>query len=313
MSKRGVVFDVQRFSIHDGPGIRTTVFLKGCSLACFWCHNPESRRPRPEIMYRADRCIACGECVAACPNRAHDLIEGRHIFDRSRCATAGECVKVCCSAALEMAGRWMTAEEVVEEVMRDRLFYRRSGGGVTLSGGEPALRSAFSREILSRCRKEGIHTAIETCGNCHWNELEQILDVTDLVMMDLKLIDPEKHRRATGSRNERIIENARRLAQTSLTIIFRTPVVPTVNDDPAAFGQIVDFVSELIQLRAESKNGFATAPITLELLRFHKLASDKYRSLDMDYEAAHLDPPSGERMTALATQATERGLQVTVR
>ena len=312
MSDKGVVFDIQRFSIHDGPGIRTTVFLKGCSLACFWCHNPEGRRPRPELMYRADRCLACGECVKVCPNHAHALTDGVHVFDRQSCKRFGECVKVCCSGALEMAGVWMTVDEVVEEVMVDRPFYDRSGGGVTISGGEPGLRSAFCREILSRCKSEGIHTAIETCGNCHWDDLEDIIEVTDLVMMDIKLVTPEKHRAATGSTNDRILGNAARLAGTSVRILFRTPIVPTVNDDPEEFERIVSFIEGLVRIRSLSSNGVAQ-PISLELLPFHKMATDKYRSLGLEYGAIGLDPPSGEKMTALARIAEDRGLEVAVR
>ncbi len=264
-------------------------------------------------MYRADRCIACGECVEVCPNHAHRLVDGLHLFDRSICSTAGECVKVCCSGALEMAGRWMTVDEVMAEVLLDKPFFDRSGGGVTLSGGEPGLRSTFSRDILARCRTEGVHTAIETCGNCRWRDLEEILEFTDLVMMDLKLMSPDKHRAATGSSNERILENAVHLAKTAVPIVFRTPIVPTVNDDPEEFGQIAAFVGELVHLRAEAGNGVAAAPITLELLPFHKLAGDKYRSLGMEYRAANFDTPTQETMNTLARLAEDSGLQVRTR
>lgn len=313
MSERGLVFDIQRFSIHDGPGIRTTVFLKGCSLSCFWCHNPEGRRPRQEIMYQADRCIACGECVQVCPNQAHALVDGIHVFDRASCKTAGECATVCCSGALQLAGRWMTVDEVVAEVLVDKPFFDRSKGGITLSGGEPGLRSAFCREVLARCRQEGLHTAIETCGNCHWHDLEEILEFTDLVMMDLKLITPEKHRAATGSRNERILDNAGHLARSPVPILFRTPIVPTVNDDPEEFGRIVTFIRELMQVRSRSRNGVAENAIALEILPFHKLAADKYRNLGMDYQAEKLDPPSRQKMAELAEIAEQEGLDVRMR
>jgi pyruvate formate lyase activating enzyme len=207
----------------------------------------------------------------------------------------------------------MTVDEVVTEVLRDRPFYVRSNGGVTLSGGEPGLRSAFSREILARCRAEGIHTAIETCGNCHWHDLVEILSVTDLVMMDIKLIMPEAHRKATGSSNERILKNARLLAATNVPILFRTPIVPSVNDDPIEFRRIASFVADLVSVRAGSTNGDQPAPIALELLPFHNMATDKYRSLDMDYRAAGLKPPSKETMEMLAGIAAAEGLNVTVR
>ena len=239
---RDLVFHIQRFSIHDGPGIRTTVFLKGCAMECFWCHNPEGRHPYQELQYFATRCIACGECVRVCPSHAHELANGVHTFLRERCTTNGACVDVCCSGALEMNGRIMSADEVMFEVLQDKPFYDNSGGGVTLSGGEPGLNVKFSREILQRCKDEGVATAIETCGYCSREALNTLLPVTDLFMMDLKLITPERHDAATGNTNERILENARMLAATGKPIIFRTPVVPTVNDETDEFSRIVIFI-----------------------------------------------------------------------
>jgi pyruvate formate lyase activating enzyme len=314
MPDAAVVFNIQRFSIHDGPGIRTTVFLKGCSMACFWCHNPEGRKPRPEIMYHADRCISCGECVEVCPNDAHSLHDGVHAYDRDECLTTGECVKVCCSEALELVGRVMTVDEVLEEALRDRPFYETSGGGVTISGGEPTLKSVFSKNLMSRLQSEGIHTAIETCGNCHWEDLESILPVTDLVMLDLKSLDREIHKEVTEVSNERIVENARRLAETPIPLTLRTPIVPAVNESVEDFESILEFVLELRQIRAGVKKGRSAGPaIQYELLTFHKLAADKYRSLGMQYAAENLDPPSREKMNALAALARERGVALTVR
>jgi pyruvate formate lyase activating enzyme len=296
MAETGVVFNIQRFSIHDGPGIRSTVFLKGCSMACFWCHNPEGRRPRPELMYYADRCIACGECVEVCPNRAHRLQNGHHILDRDECLTAGECVKVCCSEALEMVGKTMTVDEVVAEVLQDRPFYESSGGGVTLSGGEPTLKSEFCRAIMSNLQAEGVHTAIETCGNCHWEDLESILPVTDLVMLDIKSLDREIHKEVTEVSNERIVDNARRLAGMAVPLTLRTPIV------------------ELMEARSHVRDGRARAqPIQDEIVTFHKMAADKYRALGFQYAAENLDPPSRDKMNALAALAHERGVALTVR
>lgn len=312
MSESGIVFNIQRFSIHDGPGIRTTVFLKGCSMSCFWCHNPEGRKPRPEIMYHADRCISCGECVEVCPNSAHALDEGIHVFDRSSCRTAGACVNVCCSEALEMIGREMTVDEVVVEVLRDKPFYETSGGGVTLSGGEPTLRGDFSHELLARLKASGVHTAIETCGNCHWRDLESLLPVTDLVMLDLKSLDPDVHKDVTGVGNDRILDNAQRLAQTPVPLLLRTPIVPGVNDDTQSLDLVTSFVLSLMERRASCVNG-TDAPIRYELLTFHRLASDKYRSLGMDYAASKLEAPRREKMLELSSFVEARGLDVTVR
>lgn len=307
MASSGVVFNIQRFSIHDGPGIRTTVFLKECAMGCFWCHNPEGRNPDPEIQYFPSRCIACGECVKVCPNGAHELREGVHVFLRDRCATAAECVKVCCSNALELNGRRMSVEEVVEEVLRDRPFYDTSHGGVTLSGGEPALNSEFARDILASCKEKGLHTAIETCGYYPWSSLERLLPVTDLVMMDVKLISPDRHRAVTRNSNEVILANARRLALTDKQLTFRTPVVPTVNDSEEEFGKIASFIRSLLDLR-EGKGG-----IRYELLPFHRMAADKYASLGLGYEAAELVPPSKSKMRELSNIARSYGVDALIR
>ncbi len=307
----GLIFNIQRFSIHDGPGIRTTVFFKGCSLRCFWCHNPEGRHPRPEIQYFPERCIACGECFSRCPNHAHRLEGNCHLFIRENCQACGACVETCYANALELTGRYMTLEQVMAEIMRDRLFYETSNGGVTLSGGEPMLQSDFAQTLLQHCHAEGLHTAIETCGNYPWDPLEKLLPAIDFIMMDLKLIDPIKHKAACGDSNERILANARRLALTDKPIIFRIPVVPTVNDSLEEIGAIVKFVQHLMELRIQQNNGKEqAADIRLEFLPFHRLAADKYRSLGMEYRAKNLEPPSKERMRELAAIAEIHGVEV---
>jgi pyruvate formate lyase activating enzyme len=298
----GTVFNIQRFSIHDGPGIRTTVFLKGCSLRCFWCHNPEGIRPGPEIQLFPDKCIACDACIEACPEGARFLKDGLRVLDRSRCTACGRCVETCFAGSLTLVGTVMAADEVIGEVMRDRAFYAQSGGGVTLSGGEPALQPEFARAILAGCKREGVHTAIETAGNVPWEFLAQLLPALDLVMMDLKHMDPARHRWATGASNERVLANARRLAGTELPILFRIPVIPTVNDslhDVAAIARYVD------DLRAGRARRGSAAPIGLDLLPFHKLAGDKYRSLGLPDRAADLQPLSKARMAEL--RAATRG------
>jgi len=309
---KDLVFHIQRFSLHDGPGIRTTVFVKGCAMGCFWCHNPEGRHPYRELQFFPERCISCGECVRVCPTHAHELHAGEHLFHRERCRTSGLCVEVCCSGALEMNGREMSVEEVMSEVLPDRPFYTSTGGGVTISGGEPALSAGFVRAILARCKDEGIHTAIETCGYCSWNALDSLLPVTDLIMMDLKAITPGQHAQATGNTNERILANAQMLAMTGLPLVFRTPVVPGVNDTPDEILKIVAFIQDLIALR-ERNGQDARDSISYELLTFHKLGSDKYRSLDMEYRASSLEPVHRERMQRLLALATEAGLVARLR
>lgn len=300
LSRKALIFNIQRFSIHDGPGIRTTVFFKGCSLRCFWCHNPEGGLGRPEIQFFSERCIACGDCVQACQQNAHSLVEQGHRYDRDRCRSCGACVATCYANALEISGRYLTVEQVMEEILRDRLFYETSRGGITLSGGEPVLQGDFAGAILTRCKALGLHTAIETCGNYQWQALAALLPGIDLVMMDLKQLNSDQHKKVTGVGNERILANARQLALTDKPILFRTPVVPTVNDNADDLGAIVEFVHELVALRARHGDGKSQpANIRLELLPFHRLASDKYRSLGQDYRAANLVPLPKERMLEL--------------
>ncbi len=308
MSASGIVFNIQRFSVHDGPGIRTTVFLKGCSLHCFWCHNPEGISPKQEIQFYPERCIGCGACLEACEHGAHIMEDGVHVYVRDKCVLCGKCTDSCFSGALEMTGDEVTVDDVMQEVLADRTFYQNSGGGMTLSGGEPLLQKAFSKALLERAKAEGVHTAIETCGNYRWSDLEELLPFIDMVMMDLKHMDPEIHRKAVGASNERILVIAEQLMYTDKPVWFRTPVIPTVNDTPEAIGAIAAFVRRLTDIREAQGNG--APPPMLELLRFHRLAGDKYRSLGLDYKAATLEAPSLAYMDELRDLARSHGIVV---
>lgn len=293
---KGVVTNIQRFSIHDGPGIRTTVFLKGCNLRCFWCHNPETLEPKPQLQIFPNRCIGCGKCLERCPHHAHVHVNGQRTFRRELCVACGTCAETCYAEALVLVGQVKTVEEVVEEVLRDKPFYETSGGGVTLSGGEPLVQLEFAYAILERCREEGLHTAIETAANFPWERLESILPVTDLVMMDIKLMDSQKHRECTGVPNERILANALQLGQQPQPLIVRTPIVPGVNDTPEEVAAIAAFVAKLPNL------------MYYELLPFHPLGTSKYESLGMDYRARGLKAPPKEKMEALLEVARSYGI-----
>ena len=295
---RGLISDIQRFSIHDGPGIRTTVFLKGCNLRCFWCHNPETLALRPELQLYLDRCIGCGACFAACPHGAHVLEDGEHLFCRELCQGCGACAETCYAQALVLVGTWRTVEEVMAEIRRDRPFYETSGGGVTLSGGEPLLQPDFAGALLAACRAEGLHTAIETAAQLPWERLAAVLPLTDLVMMDIKLLDPARHKAATGADNARILANARRLGEAGVPLIVRTPIIPGVNDTEEDVAAIAAFAAGLPSL------------LYYELLPFHPMAAGKYDSLGMDYRARDLKTPPKERMEALATAARGAGITV---
>lgn len=308
----GIVFNIQRFSIHDGPGIRTTVFLKGCSLRCFWCHNPEGLSLRPEIQCFPDRCIGCGACLTACDHGAHASRDGAKVFLREKCVACGKCVETCYAGAMVLTGKRMTVEEVVGEVLQDLAFYKTSGGGMTLSGGEPSVQLEFSTAILTECKARELHTTVQTSGNCRWEHLGSLLGATDLVMMDLKHIDPVRHRAATGVSNQRILANARRLAASDKPVIFRVPVIPTVNDTPEDIAGIARFVRDLVEIRLHSGNGKLRCPgsLSLELLPFHRLAGDKYRSLGLEFKASGMETPSKDKMAQLREAAAIDGVVV---
>ena len=294
----GIVTDIQRFSVHDGPGIRTTVFLKGCNLRCAWCHNPETIQSRQEIELTPALCIGCGECAVACKRDCHDLSSGGHLFHRDGCVVCGECVHACFSGALALVGRRMTAAEVLDQVMEDASFYETSGGGVTVSGGEPMFQREFTGEILRLSREKGVHTAIETNLAWPWPMVEEVLAETDLLMMDLKLVDGQAHQRWTGAPNTRILENVRHLQSTAIPVIVRTPLVTGVNDSPECIEAIVSLIGAIPGLQY------------YELLPYHPLGSGK--AVGLGREGERFAPPAASHVRFLAELALRSGIPVKI-
>ncbi|MGC8837437.1 MAG: glycyl-radical enzyme activating protein [Anaerolineae bacterium] len=297
----GWVFNIQRFSVHDGPGIRTTVFLKGCPLRCVWCDNPESQSVAPQIVFWKERCIRCGACLVACPHSA--LVEdeggGRKVLVE-RCDFCGRCLDACYTGALEQLGQWMTPEEVVEAVEADRPFYEQSGGGVTLSGGEPLAQWAFAREVLRGCRERGIHTALETCGHAPWEVWEAVLPYVDLVLYDLKEVDRARHQRFTGVDNALILENLRRLAGTGKKVVVRRPVIPGYNDSEESIRALAQVVRSLGSVDE------------VHLLPYHRLGQGKYERLGMDYALKDVPSLREEDVAGLRAILLAYGLRVRV-
>jgi glycyl-radical enzyme activating protein len=238
----GLVFDIQRFSLHDGHGIRTLVFMKGCPLACAWCSNPESQNSRPEIMFYREKCLSCGACVEACPNSP--LLRASFPRPPEACTGCGRCAAACYAEARQLVGRRRTVAEVLEIIASDRAFYEQGGGGVTVGGGEPTLQPGFVSELLGACRREGLHTALETCGYCSWRNLERILRHVDQLLFDIKHLDPARHRSLTGVDNARILDNARKAAQRVGEMVVRLPLVPGCNDEESNLRALGRFVKE---------------------------------------------------------------------
>jgi len=296
-SETGIIFDVKHFAVHDGPGIRTTIFLKGCPLRCLWCHSPESQSPRPEVAYHPNLCISCGACVEACPHGAQTL--GNPKILRELCTGVGRCAEECYAGATIMYGREASVGELLEEVDKDRLLYETSGGGVTLSGGEPTMQPCFASALMGALKKRGYHTALDTCGHAEWDVLERVVADADLVLYDLKHMDPFTHREITGVTSELIQSNLVRVAASGKGIVVRVPVIPGYNDSGENFTAMAGFLGGL---------GIEA----VELLPYHNLGTPKYTALGRGYPLEGLRSPEPGELRELGSFLEAEGLRVVI-
>ncbi|MBN2433572.1 MAG: glycyl-radical enzyme activating protein [Acidobacteria bacterium] len=297
----GIIFDIKHYAIHDGPGIRTTVFLKGCPLACRWCHNPEGIAPEPQLLFRAEACLPdCRRCVAACPNQAITA-DGRSIrVDTTRCRACGRCAEACPTEALRLVGRRMSVTDVLREIEKDRVFYDESGGGATFSGGEPLAQPAFLTALLDECRRRGIHSVVDTSGYAPSAVVRKIADRTDLFLYDLKALDPDIHRQTTGQDNRLILENLRLLAREGARVMLRVPYIPGVNDDEESLRHLSALLKELRTIRE------------IALLPFHRGADHKYRQLQQDGEPWSGDIPDPQDLVRAKAVLESEGVTVRI-
>jgi pyruvate formate lyase activating enzyme len=296
---RGSIFLIQGFSTNDGPGIRSTIFTKGCPLKCLWCHNPESGQSYPELMTHDDRCIACLKCLEACSLGAITFHpkKGRTLH-RNRCNLCLDCVKVCSAKSLTAVGETMTVDQVMAEIIKDELFFNRSGGGVTISGGEPLSQGPFVLELLKACKERGVHTALDTSGYGSWSVLEKLLDYLDLILFDIKHMDPKAHTQGTGKSNALPLSNLRRIPR-NIKVWIRLPIIPGYNDSQENLNQVIALALE-------------TGAEKISLLPFNRYGDGKYLNLGQKIPLADIEPMKEEKIEEIKTFLEKSGLPVTV-
>jgi pyruvate formate lyase activating enzyme len=295
------IFDIKRYAINDGPGIRIVIFLKGCNLNCAWCHNPESISGETERMYGPAKCIKCGTCVMACPEKAITLTTEGIVTNDELCKMCGKCAEVCPTKAIEISGKTISVAEIMDEIEKERVFFDQSGGGVTFSGGEPLIHHEFLIELLDECGRRGIHRAVDTAGLANTEILLEVAKRTDLFLYDLKMINSERHRDWVGVPNEKILENLKTLAETGAKIIIRIPLVGGVNDDADNITETARFVS---QLSGEKK--------VVNLLPYHKIAQTKYQKLGRPEDFRLLEEPGKESQLRALAIFQEYGIQASI-
>jgi len=291
----GNIFDIQRWSLHDGNGIRTTIFLKGCPLRCWWCHNPESWNENPILAFSNEKCTKCAKCIAICPEEANIIIDNNIKLRRSQCKACGKCVEVCPANAREIIGQEMSVNDIIKIIKRDMVFYRESGGGVTFSGGEPTYQHQYLRELVKSCISLGVDTAIETCGYFEWDLLKDIFEMMDFVFVDIKHMDSKTHKKLTGVDNKVILENIINISKLNKKPVIRIPLIKGVNDDLGNIYETLDFISSEIITSG------------VEILPYHNYGVPKYKALGMSnyYE---LKKPHKEKIEEIENIINEYGI-----
>jgi len=295
----GTIINIQKYSIHDGPGIRTTVFFKGCPLNCWWCHNPESQNPSPEIMFFKERCTGCGSCAKKCPSKAIELLEAYPVVNESNCTLCGKCSDFCLSNARELVGKDITVKNLMSEIIKDEVFYEESNGGVTFSGGEPLMHADYLNNVLMLCKDKGIHTTVDTSGYAVWEQFEKIVDNVDLFLFDIKHMNNEKHLEYIGASNFVILENVKKLSQRGCNINIRMPIIAGVNDDDENIDASINFLAKL-------------NIIQVNLLPYHKMGMDKYRRLNKEYRLSGFEKPKDEVIDMIAEKFKNAGIKIKI-
>ncbi len=298
--KRGIVFNVEKYAIHDGPGIRTTVFFKGCPLRCWWCHNPEGQDQCLELVYRHARCISCGECITSCTKGAVSYISKKVIIDRKRCTACGACAKKCPTEALSIVGREMSVSHVMKLLERDMPFYSESCGGVTFSGGEPLQQPEFLEVLTDECSRKDIDTVLDTSGYAPSKVVERFCGKVDLFLYDIKLMHSSKHKKYTGMSNKLILENAHRIARSESKLAISIPIIPRINDDEANLEETGRFLASLKSVEYVS------------LLPYHKMGIDKYKNLGKPYRLNRTQTPSNQELQTIKKRLEAFGVNVRV-
>ncbi len=291
------IINIQKFSVHDGDGIRTTIFFKGCSLNCLWCHNPESQSFAPELLYNAERCSGCARCVEVCPQHGIREVNGQFLADRSKCDACGTCAEFCINNAREVCGKTYSVRELVKEVEKDQMFYEQSGGGVTLSGGEVMLQNPdYIESLVKQLHRKGFHIAIDTCGFAPWSNYEKILPYVDVFLYDIKLMDPARHKKYMGKDNTLILENLKKLSEAGAKINLRLPMVTPVNTGDQDIQDIISFLK---------RNNIHI--VKTNLLPYHNTGSHKYEKLGEEYKGITFERPSNERLNQISQQFIDAG------